>query len=90
MLSSGIINMGFGRDEPRRARVRWRGGRTTPALERLREIAPELAGRTVIMSGGSRRQRASGGLENLGAGRFLLKPFSAKLLHETLVVTLAG
>jgi CheY-like chemotaxis protein len=59
------------------------------ALERLREITPELAERTVIMSGGSGDDALRAWLETLGPGRFLLKPFSAKLLHETLLARLA-
>jgi CheY-like chemotaxis protein len=58
------------------------------ALDRLREISPELAERTVIMSGGSGDAELRAWLETLGAGRFLLKPFSKTTLHETLLARL--
>lgn len=59
------------------------------ALERIGEIAPELAARTVIMSGGSSDEALHAWLTGLGVGRLLLKPFSSEMLHETLHARLA-
>jgi CheY-like chemotaxis protein len=59
------------------------------ALERLEAIAPELAARTVIMSGGSGDEDLRAWLVGLGTGRALLKPFSSRVLREALLARLA-
>ena len=54
------------------------------ALARLQQIAPELAKRTLIMTGGSSVLELQTWIESLGPGRVLFKPFSPRLLEEML------
>ncbi len=54
------------------------------ALARLEEIAPALAKRTLIMTGGSSVLALQQWIDALGPGRVLFKPFSPRLLKEML------
>jgi CheY-like chemotaxis protein len=54
------------------------------ALLRIEEIAPKIARRTVIMTGGSRVPELQRWCDGLGP-RLLLKPFSRKALVDAIV-----
>jgi CheY-like chemotaxis protein len=60
------------------------------AFAKLEEIAPDLARRTLIMTGGSGVLELQQWLEGLGPGRLLLKPFSRRRLEEAIADLLAG
>ena len=60
------------------------------AYVKLEEIAPQLARRTLIMTGGSSVLELQQWLEGLGPGRLLLKPFSRRRLEEAVADLLAG
>src|SRR5205823_9941071 len=60
------------------------------AYAKIEAIAPELARRTLIMTGGSGVLELQQWLESLGPGRLLLKPFSRRRLEEAIDDLLAG
>ena len=59
------------------------------ALAQLEQIAPELAKRTLIMTGGSNVLALQAWIESLGPGKVLFKPFSTRLLEEMLAELVA-
>lgn len=54
------------------------------AYERIAEVAPPVARRTLIMSGGSGVLELQEWLNGLGPTRLLLKPFSSRRLVEAI------
>lgn len=59
------------------------------AFLEIARIAPALAARTLVMTGGSGDAELLAWFQELGAGRSLLKPFSSAVLHQALSALLA-